>query len=423
MAQLSAVDAAWQQRAEDRRASLRRMRLVATGLLVLMAVVFAACWKFEGESPWLAYLRAFAEAGMVGACADWFAVVALFRHPLGLPIPHTAILPQNKQRIGDTLGGFFARNFFNSSEISARLDRIDVAEWLSAWLRNPENVSLLVGWSRGLLPPAAELIGTSQLRDTSRDFIKNGIDSIAAAPLAGRVLAVFLSQEQHLVAFDWGLETAIDLLDKNRRLIRQKAAEKGAGWLPKWVDTKLADAFLDGLLEALAAARAADHPWRRDFAEFLQRLIVRLAEDPELFERCEQIKSGVLDTKLVDDYLGWLASETETRLKLEWEVENGVLASALQHGLAAIVGWIESNEGVRDAINRSARQLVLNTVVPHRDEIGTYVSDVVGRWDSETLVTRLELTVGKDLQYIRINGTLVGGAVGLLLFTITKLLG
>jgi uncharacterized membrane-anchored protein YjiN (DUF445 family) len=125
----------------------------------------------------------------------------------------------------------------------------------------------------------------------------------------------------------------------------------------------------------------------------------------------------------VDDYLAWIADETETRLKLEWEIENGVLASALKHGLAAIGGWIESSEGVRDAINRSIRQLVLNTIVPHRDEIGTYVSDVVGRWDSETLVTRLELTVGKDLQYIRINGTLVGGAVGLLLFTITKLLG
>jgi uncharacterized membrane-anchored protein YjiN (DUF445 family) len=284
-------------------------------------------------------------------------------------------------------------------------------------------VSLIVGWSRGLLPPAVELIGTSQLRGASRDFIKNGIDSIAAAPLAGRVLAVFLAQGQHVPAFDWGLEMAIDLLGKNRPLIRRKAAEKSAGWLPKWVDAKVTDAFLDGLLEALAAARAADHPWRRDFGEFLERLITRLAEDPELFERCEQIKAGVLDTKLVDDYLAWLASETETKLKLEWEVENGVLASALQHGLAAIGSWVENSEGVRGAINRSARQLVLNTVVPHRDEIGGYVSDVVGRWDSETLVTRLELTVGKDLQYIRINGTLVGGAVGLLLFVITKLLG
>lgn len=423
MAQLSSADAAWRQKPDNRIAALKRMRLLATGLLILMLAAFIACWMFEAEMPWLAYPRAFAEAGMVGACADWFAVVALFRHPLGLPIPHTAILPRNKQRIGNTLGVFFAGNFFNSAEIAARLDRIDVSGWLSHWLQDPNHARLLVQWSRELLPPMLELLGGSQLRSMSRDLIRSGIDSIAAAPLAGRVLAVVVDQGHHVAAFDLGLETAIDFLGQNRNVLRQKAAEKASGWLPGWVDAKLADVFLDGLLETLIAARAMDHPWRQEYRVFLDGLIVRLADDPETYEKCERVKSEVLSTKLVDDYLAWLTSETEAKVKVDLEIDKGVLADTLERGLEAIGGWIDDNDSVRNAINRSVRQLVMNTIVPHRDEIGTYVSDVVARWDDETLVKRLELQVGRDLQFIRINGTLVGGVVGLILFTLTRALG
>jgi uncharacterized membrane-anchored protein YjiN (DUF445 family) len=423
MASLLPADAAWQQRTADRKAALRRMRVIATGLLLSMLVAFLLCWEFETVWPWLAFPRAFAEAGMVGACADWFAVVALFRHPLGLPIPHTAILPRNKQRIGDTLGTFFARNFFNSTEITARLERIDVAALLSSWLREPENARLLVQWLQRLLPSALQLIGAAQLRRVSGDLINGGIESIAAAPLAGRVLAVLVAQGHHRAAFEFGLETAIDELDKNRPVIRQKIAERSAGWLPGWVDSRLADALVDGLRDTLVAARAVDHPWREQFRAFLDRLVGRLADDPELYEQCERVKAKVLDNKLVDNYLVWFTGEAEQRLKAELERESGVFSGAVEQMVTAVGGWIAENDGARDSINRSARQLVMNTLVPHRDEIGAYVSDVVARWDSETLVQRLELQVGRDLQFIRINGTLVGGTVGLLLYTVTRLLG
>jgi uncharacterized membrane-anchored protein YjiN (DUF445 family) len=423
MVAIPAVDEARQRRYHERRQSLRRMRLVATGLLVLMLVAFAICWKFEAVMPWLAYPRAFAEAGMVGACADWFAVVALFRHPLGVPIPHTAILPRNKQRIGDMLGNFFTGNFFNQAEIAARLETVDAAGWLCRWLNDGRNVRQLAQWSRELVLPALDLVGHTQFRSASGDLIRNGIDSIAAAPLAGRVLAVLVAQGQDEAAFDLGLEAVIDFIGKNRDTIRQKAGEKTAGWMPKWVDARLADAFLDGLLETLATARDPDHPWREEFRDFLDRLTRRLADDPVLEERLERIKADVLDTKLVDDYLAWFTAEIETRLKTGLQVENGTLLGGLEHSLTTIGGWIETNENAREAINRSLRQLVMNTLAPHRDEIGAYVSDIVARWDNETLVERLELQVGRDLQFIRINGTLVGGTVGLILFAIAKLLG
>jgi uncharacterized membrane-anchored protein YjiN (DUF445 family) len=422
MVELSAADTDRQRRDLDRRAGLRRMRTLATGLLLLMLAVFAACWKLESRYPALAYLRAFAEAALVGACADWFAVVALFRHPLGLPIPHTAILPHNKQRIADTLGGFFVRHFFNATEIGARLDRIDVAGWLAAWLREPENGRLVVAWSRELLPPALELLGAAQLRGTSREIIKNGIDSIAAAPLLGRLLAVLLAQGQHRLAFDYGLEAAIDFIGKNRSTLRRSVSERGSRWLPGWIDAKAADMLLDGVLDTLAAARSAEHPWRRDYEKFLDGWVVRLAEDPAVFEQCESIKAQVLDAELVDDYLRWLGSETEAKLKLDWGGETPGAMTAAERILTTVGEALGNNDSVRDAINRSARRLAMNAVLPYRGEIGGYVSDVVARWDNKTLVERLELAVGKDLQYIRINGTVVGGFVGLVLYTITRLL-
>lgn len=421
MAHSPAMDTAGRASTVDRRASLRRMRIVATGLLLLMLVAFAVCWRFEAIYPWLAYPRAFAEAGMVGACADWFAVVALFRHPLGLPIPHTAILPRNKKRIGDTLGAFFARNFINSAEIEARLDKVDVAGFLAGWLRSPENAQLLAQWSRGLLPTAIDLVGSSRLRHVGGDLVKKGIDSIAAAPLAARVLAVLVAHGQHEQAYDFALAAAIDFLDENRETIRRKAAERSAGWLPSWVDARAADAFVEGLRETLIAGCTGDHPWRDEFRAFLDGWIGRLADDPELYERCERIKSEVLDTKIVDDYLAWLTAESEAALTTEFD--DAMLAETLQRIMGSIADWLDAAESARNGINRSARQLVTNAVVPRRGDIGTYVSDVVGRWDSETLVERLELQVGRDLQFIRINGTLVGGAVGLVLFTIVRLIG
>jgi uncharacterized membrane-anchored protein YjiN (DUF445 family) len=257
----------------------------------------------------------------------------------------------------------------------------------------------------------------------SRDLIKNGIDSIAAAPLAGRVLAVLVAQGQHSAAYELGLEAAIDLLGQSRQTVRQKVTEKTSSWLPAWVDGKLADAFVDGVIETLVAARAADHPWRNECRIFLDRLIGRLAVEPELYERCEQIKSEVLDSKLVDDYLAWLTAEIETKLKVDLAIDNSIWLSTVERVLMTIAHWLEENEAARETINRSARQLVMNTVVPHRDEIGQYVSDVVARWDNETLVQRLELQVGRDLQFIRVNGTLVGGAVGLILYAITQVVG
>jgi len=414
------TDSSREQLVSQRGADLKRMHLLATGLLVLMTGVFAVTTALAARWPYLVYPRAFAEAAMVGACADWFAVVALFRHPFGIPVPHTAIVPRHKKRIGDALGQFISVNFLAPDEVAAKLEKIDATSWISSWLKEPENTRMAARRLQGLLPPLLEFVREEQIQTFSRGVIRNGIDSIAAAPLAARVLSVSIKHGYHDTVFDEAIETARMFLRDHRERIRQTVAKRSLSWLPNWVDGKLADAFVAGLLDSLAAARASDDPLRLQYQAALNRLVVRLAEDPELFDQGERLKADVLDNSVVDGYLDWLSSEIEEKIRAESVAADGIFSSGLEHALLTLGNWLDTDNHIRAMINLWARQLVLGAVVPNRAEIGMFVADVVARWDTKTLVDRLELQVGRDLQYIRINGTLVGGLVGLSIFMVTR---
>lgn len=423
MSDLNFIDSNSGQPASRRARDLNRMRLAALGLLIVMSVVFAVTSALAAWLPFLLYPRAFAEAAMVGAFADWFAVVALFRHPLGIPIPHTAIVPRHKQQIGEALGQFISTNFLAPDEVSAKLEKIDTARWLSRWLKEPENVTLVACRLHGVLPPLLEFLREEQLRQFSRGVIRNGIDSIAAAPLAGRILSVLVDHGHHDALFDVAIESAKTFIIDNREAFRQKVAKNSIYWLPTWVDAKLADVFLAALLDTFAGAHAPNSQLRLQYRAFLNRLITRLAKDPVIFDQAERLKADVLDNSVIDSYLVWLSGEIEEKIKNEAATSNGLFSSGLEHALLAFGEWLESDEHIREMINRWARQIVLTAIEPNRAEIGTFVAEVVTKWDTTTLVEKLELQVGRDLQFIRINGTIVGGLVGLTIFTVTKAFG
>jgi uncharacterized membrane-anchored protein YjiN (DUF445 family) len=416
-------DARGEQSAAARARELSRMQFLALGLLLLMALVFAVTSALTTTLPFLVYPCAFAEAAMVGACADWFAVVALFRHPFGIPIPHTAIVPRPKKQIGDALGKFISLNFLAPDEVATKLEKIDVAGWISHWMNEGENIKLAAQRLRGTLPPFLEFLREEQIRSFSRDVIRRGIDSIAAAPLAARALSVLVKHGHHDTVFDVAIEAAQSFLSDNRETFRQRVAKSSIYWLPNWVDAKLADAFLAALLDTLSAARVSGSPLRLQYNASLNRLVSRLAKDPEMFDQGEQLKADVLDNSVVESYLNWLSLEIEEKIKDEAASPDGLFSSGLEHALLTLGQWLESDAHIHAMINRWARQLVLNTIVPNRAEIGSFVAEVVAKWDSKTLVEKLELQVGRDLQYIRINGTLVGGLVGLTIFVVNRVFG
>jgi len=405
--------------AEARLRELRGMRRLATGLLVLMLAVFVAASALEGRWPELAYLRAFAEAAMVGACADWFAVVALFRRPLGLPIPHTAIVPRNKARIGESLGAFVCNNFLAPEVVSSRLSGLDAAAALSRWLSVPANAALAARRLSGLLPPMLEALDDEHAGEFIRSALGHGVASVKASPLAARILSVLVAGGHHQALFDGAIVQAEELLRRHEAAIREKVRAGSWKWLPRWADERLADKVIGGLAATIDQSRAADHPWRAEFQAMVETFIGRLAHDPGLRARGEAIKAEVLENPVVADYLRSLWGEIKRRLAAD---DEGELRRALERALLELGRRLDQDPRMRAILNRWIRGVVERYVVPNRGEIGAFIAGVVARWDAATLVAKLELQVGKDLQYIRINGTLVGGLVGLVIFAVAKAL-
>jgi len=396
------------------------MRFLATGLLVLMAAIFVATSLAKVPWSWIPYLRAFAEAGMIGACADWFAVVALFRHPFGLPIPHTAIVPRNKERIGDAIGRFISNNFLSPSVLAAKIREIDTAGWLSAWLSNPANPNRIARQVATSLPAIIQALPRDELNAFVAGAVRRGIEMVPAAPLASRILSVLWAQGEMQGLIDRGIDFAATALANNRNLIKTQVTQKTSRFIPKWVDGIVADKIVSGVAQLLEEMRNPEHPWRAELGTAVEKLIDDLAVDPQMHVRGEELKSEILQNPFLLQQMGKLWTAVEARLDEESGSASDPLADSLARALAALGRRLAEDETIRDTVNRWLGVTALRVIAPRRGEIGAFVTQVVERWDTETLVNRLEVQVGRDLQYIRINGTLVGGLVGLLIFTATR---
>ena len=396
------------------------MRFLATGLLVLMAAIFVATSLARVPWSWIPYLRAFAEAGMIGACADWFAVVALFRHPFGLPIPHTAIVPRNKERIGDAIGRFISNNFLSPAVLAAKIREIDTAGWLSAWLSNPANPNRIARQVATSLPAILQALPRDELNAFVAGAVRRGIEMVPAAPLASRVLSVLWAQGEMQGLIDRGIDFAATALTNNRNLIKTQVTQKTSRFIPKWVDGIVADKIVSGVAQLLEEMRNPAHPWRTELGTAVEKLIDDLAVDPQMHVRGEELKSEILQNPFLLQQMGKLWTAVEARLDEESGSASDPLADSLARALTALGRRLAEDETIRDTVNRWLGVTALRVIAPRRGEIGAFVTQVVERWDTETLVNRLEVQVGRDLQYIRINGTLVGGLVGLLIFTATR---
>jgi uncharacterized membrane-anchored protein YjiN (DUF445 family) len=405
---------------DNRLRDLRKMRMVATALLVLMCAIFIATSLTRFDWPWLPYLQAFAEAGMIGACADWFAVVALFRHPLGLPIPHTAIVPNNKDRIGAALGRFVSNNFLSPAVLTAKIREIDSAGWIARRLSNPATARGIARRAVTALPQIVRALPRDQLNGFVTRAIKQGLEAIPAAPLASELLSLFWAQGQTQALVESGISMAAAALVDHRAMIKSKVTQKSSRFIPRWVDAIVADKIVSGLAQLLDEMRSPNHPWRMELGTAVEGLIKDLAENPQMIARGEELKAEILGNPVVLEQVGKLWERIETRLDAESESYIDPLSDTLERALIAFGDWIMHDEQIGIAINQWLGIALLRIIAPRRAEIGIFIAQVVERWDSKTLVNRLELQVGRDLQYIRINGTLVGGLVGLIIFTARK---
>ena len=402
----------------------RGMKLAATGLLVVMAGVFVAARALEPQYLWLGYVKAFAEAAMVGGLADWFAVTALFRHPLGLTIPHTAIIPRNKDRIGEALARFLQENFLIPGVVARRMQRIDVAGAAGRFLQTPagEGTRIRAGASR-LIADIFESLDDERLGGIVKGAISSRLRRTEVSPLLGHALASAINEDRHVPMLEAGIRWTARALDANEPLIRDMVHKK-ANWVLKLagLDAKLADAIIDGLRK-LTVEMSTDpsHPVRVKIEEALAQLANDLQTRPETRERVEDIKAQLLDNKSVGLWLDALWQRGREGIIQAARNPDAVLAGKLGEILKSMGGTLEKDVRIRAAINQFARRAVVGMAASYGGSIVKLVSETVRGWDAQTVTDRLENAVGRDLQYIRINGTLVGGLVGVVIHVIDAL--
>ena len=403
---------------DTRLRDLQRMRFFATALLVLMFLIFVATSYAETQWPWLAYPRAFAEAGMIGACADWFAVVALFRHPFGIPIPHTAIVPRSKERIGVAIGRFTANNFLSPRVLAERIREVDIAGWISRWLAKPGNAHSIAQRAASVLQQVLRSLPREDVNAFLTSAARYGVEAMPAAPLASRLLALVWAHGEMQTLIEHAITYASQALSRNRETIKQKVSERSSRLIPKWVDGIMADRIVAGLTRALEEMREPNHPWRVELSTAVEKLIADLATNPDMLARGEQLKARILENPVVVKQIDTMWGEIED--KLDSITSSNRLFEMLEQSLLTASERLATDERIGEGINRWLRVAILRTVAPRRTEIAAFIRKVVENWDAETLVKRIELQVGRDLQYIRINGTLVGGLVGLIIFSVAR---
>jgi uncharacterized membrane-anchored protein YjiN (DUF445 family) len=396
------------------------MRIVATGMLVAMAALFFVADHYDERLLWLGFVKAFAEAAMVGGLADWFAVTALFRHPLGLPIPHTAIIPRNKERIGAALASFLRDNFLIPSVVARRMRNVDVAGAAGRFLARPPSQGRLREGASRLIANLLEALDQERLGGMVKSAVASRLAKLEVSPLVGSALEAAIGEERHIPILDNVVTWVGRTLDANEDLIRDMV-NKRAGWIMRLagLDEKLADAIVDGL-RRLTIDMAVDprHPLRSKAEEALATLAWDLQYDPEMRAKVEAWKNEILANKAVSDWVGSLWENSRASLLKAARDPEAAMAGRFGEALRQLGETVQQDPRLKRAVNLFARRAVVGTAASYGDGIVKLVSETIRGWDAQTVTNRLEGAVGRDLQYIRINGTLVGGLVGLIIHTI-----
>lgn len=404
---------------QEQEKQLRKSRNLATGLLLLMAVLFVAARIGQARYPWLAFVTAFAEAAMVGALADWFAVTALFRSPLGLPIPHTAIIPRNKDRIGDSLSNFLEHNFITQEVIREEMRRIDFAGAAAGWLAQPENSRAVARQAVRSVPSLLKVIEDDDVRGFIQHRIARTLENTRFAPALADILDVLVASGHHRELFDQMIVLAGRALEHNKSYIRWKIHETSPRWMPKAIDEKLYERIVQALQSTLEEMRDEDSEWRMRFQNLAKDFLEKLRTSKEYEERLDAILGEVLGHPVVRNYAIGVWHDIRERLVADATSPDSHMAAKLDDGIRSFGNDLLKDENVQRKLNQWLRIFATETIVGRREAIADLVARVIRKWDAVTMSRKLELHVGKDLQFIRINGTLVGGLVGLVLHVVT----
>jgi uncharacterized membrane-anchored protein YjiN (DUF445 family) len=408
--------------AAERLRALRRMKLIAAGLLLAAAVVYVLCRGLTSGSGAWGYVEAAAEASMVGALADWFAVTALFRHPLGLPIPHTAIIPEKKDQIGEALATFVQQYFLTSEVVGERVAAAHLPQRIGHWLADPDHARRLAEELSSAVSGTARVLRDDELRDAVASFVDKRLRETDLSPVLAKLIDAVCDAGQHQTALTSVLKGTRHFLDENRGVFRERLRDESPEWVPDWLDERVFNKGFSLLQSFLGDVVAdPDHPLRGGFDSQLRALAERLRSDPEQIAKVEAAKLELLDHPSIRAHLANLWG-TVKGVVLTGAADPGSDLRRSAESLTMRLGEVLRDDPAVAAKVEDAFQRLAGHVATHyAEDLAAVISTTVARWDTEETSRRLELQVGRDLQFIRINGTVVGGLAGLAIYALTQL--
>ena len=404
---------------QERRRALRLMKGVALGALLFMAVVFVVAFLLQEKYPALQYVRAAAEGGMVGALADWFAVTALFRHPLGIPIPHTAIIPRRKDEIGRTLGEFVETNFLEGQVVRGKLESASIARRAGEWLSDPEHAETVAREASAMAAGILTALSDDEVQDLIGDLAREHLLSPQWGPALGGWLGRVVDADAHRGAVDLAVDSITTWLHGNRESFSGLVSRRLPSWVPS-VAMRLVDdtVYHEAIRFAEAIQADPQHPARIAVDGYLKRLAGNLQSDDETITRLEDAKSAVFDSPRVRELAAEAWHTAKTGLLRALDDPDSALRRRVAAALAEVGTRLTSDPALQRRVDDRIADAAVFFVDRYRHDIASIITDTVEKWDPAETTEKIELMVGRDLQYIRLNGTIVGALAGLAIFAI-----
>lgn len=411
---------------EEKQRGVRRMKITATGLLLLVALIYvlAKVASHQGAGAWANYVAAAAEAGMVGALADWFAVTALFRYPLGIPIPHTAIIPNKKDQLGVSLGEFVGENFLSEDVVRQRLRAVGIGSRLGAWLADPEHADRVTAELSAALRGALAVMRDSDVQAVVGEAITRRADAQEIAPGIGKMLERIVADGGHKRAVDLIVARAQHWLILHDEEIMHAVQGGAPGWTPKFVDKRVGERVYKELLRFVTEMRdMPSHPARGALDRFLTDFASDLQSDTDTRARVERLKGEVLGRGEVQDLIASAWTAVRSMIVSAAEDERSELRLRVRASLLSLGARMAVEPRLQAKVDSWVEGAAVYVVTTYRKEITSLITDTVAGWDAEHTTKKIEAHIGRDLQFIRINGTVVGSLAGLVIYTVSRALG
>lgn len=406
---------------EAKRKQLRKYKAFATGLFLLMAVVFIATTLLQKnvDSHWVGYVRAFSEAAMVGALADWFAVTALFRHPLGLPIPHTNLIENSKERLGDNLGSFVVSNFLSPQNIRPYMMKLKISGFVGEWLSKEKNQEILIKNISDIVLDILNKLDDTAVSQFISKKVQEMTDDIKLNKIVGNGIGYIIEKNDHQRMVTNLSAQIKNYILENDEMIKERVKKGSYTFIPSFVDNKIADKIATGLSDFFREIEEdPQHEIRQLITQKILEFSVDLKEDPKWDEEFKNIKNDLLKGDKLNEYSNDIWISIKNTLKNELQEEESSLKNYLSKNLSEFSENLKTDESLQNKIDDWIRVTAYKYILRNTHQFGNLISSTVGNWQGKELSEKLELEVGKDLQFIRVNGTLVGGLVGLIIYTV-----